>query len=386
VGSRVIVSEMETGKDVPLLANTRWRLLERTPQGWQRIDEAEGYRQREPCVLATDAKSTVFLNVNDSTTPPGTKYGACDPYLLAYDLSAAPPTPRRIAPAWTGTPNFTDHSYRGFAADATAGRLLMFNIDAKTSVQNWCLLTMQGKALRNGSISFPIRACYPQAALQNGGAHILAVGDIVEPIEEWRKYKFDQTQSTWDYVFRILYYAATPDLEKQDFAAPIEIANVDKTAGYIGNQDLWIAPNGDAYILYAEREVASALLRDKFFPGKSVINSLQLVVVRNGAVIERRTVIAGTDAEQAGHARFHVTPEGTVYGLTYLTGSQARDVLMQVYPAIEKPEMIPVPFKTPFTSFLLASVRAGNAPSRTIDVLGIRTSGETISYGEVIID
>jgi len=396
LGEHVVVSQMETGEGVPLLANTRWRLLERGETEWKLLAEAEGYRQREPCPLATVSRDGFFLNVNDSQTPSGTKYGACKPYLLEFQLEN-PAAPKTVLPKWVGEPNFTDHSYRGFAADRNQAELLMLNIDAKTSVENWCLLKMsgevanqeigvpRGEVLRNGGITFPIRACYPQVALEGGAAYVLAVGDIHEPVEEWAKYKFEQTQQEWDYVFRILYYTSNPDLRTQDFAPPIEIANVDATAGFIGNQDLWVAPDGSALVMYTQREVQSPLLRDKFFPGKSLLNSLYLAVIKNNTIAERRTLFTGVEGEEPGCARFQVTSSGRLYAFVYLSGAKPRNVLLPVYPQAADTAPIPVPLKTPFSSYCLASVRAGNEPSNTIDVLGSSTSSSVLSYARIEI-
>lgn len=394
LGDEVFVSEMETGEGVPPLSNTRWRLLHRTESGWRMVAEADGYHQREPCPLAVLSKSDLFLNVNDSTQSAGTKYGPCEPKLLKFHVNdmdkglqplVSGSFPREtILPSWDGQPYYTDHSYRGFAADRSRGQLLMLNIDAKTSIQHACLLSSEGKTLANASVTFPIRACYPQAALGKGAAYVLAIGDIVEPIKEWREYKFEQTKREWDYVFRILYFTWSPEIEKQGFAAPIEIANVDKTAGYISNQDLWISPDGEAYIMYTECEVQGALLRDKFFAGKSLIPSLHLAVVKDGAIASRRTLIAGTEAVQPGCARFHVAENGTVYAVLYVSGPEAGNKLMRIYPPIDNPPLIPIPLKKPISGYCLASVRAGNAPSDLIDIHG-PTEGNTMAYAQVII-
>lgn len=385
VGDEVVVSQMETGKDVPLLCNTRWILRHRTKDGWSVVAEADGYRQREPTSLGVTSEGTILLNVNDSTTTPGTKYGACDPHLLTFSLSEPSINGKRISPQWVDTPTFTDHSYRGFSVDSTAGQVLMLNIDAKTSVQNWCLMAAKGEFIRNGQITFPIRSCYPQVALSKGAAHVLAVGDIVEPVEEWRTYKHEQTGQDWDYVFRILHYTWTPDIAKQDFAAPIEIANVDKTAGHIGNQDLWIAPDGAAYILYTECEVQSALMRDKFFPDKSLLNTLWLAVVREGHVESKRALIPGTGERQAGCARFHETPDGTVYAVLFVSGSEGGNKLMQIYPPNDDAPLVPIPLEAAFGSFSLASVRAGCKPSRFVDLFGHSKGGDRLSYAQVEI-
>lgn len=386
IGDRVFVSEMETGEGVPRLCNTRWRLRERTAEGWKVVAETPDYKQREPTILTTDAKDRLFLYVNNSLMPPGTEYGPCEPQLLAFTLKDNPLAPVKYTPKWDGEPTYTDHSYRGYAADATAQRILMFNIDAKTSIQHYCLLSMDGSPLANGGVTFPIRACYPHVAIEKGRAHILAVGDIVEPVEEWRKFKHDQTGQAWDYVFRRSFYARNVDVEHGLFAEPIEIANVDATAGSISNHDLWIAPNGDAYIMYTEIEVGSALMRDKFFPGKSTAPSLNLAIVRDGAIAERHVLMPRSETEHAGHARFHVMPNGDVYALLYVSGPTPRNELLQIYPKIESQSRVPVPFKTPFGSFLLANARSGNAPSATIDLIGPNGAPNTMAYGQIVLE
>lgn len=386
IGDRVFVSEMETGEGVPRLCNTRWRLRERTPDGWKVVAETPDYKQREPTILTTDAKERLFLYVNTSLMPPGTEYGPCEPHLLAFTLKDNPLAPVKYTPTWDSKTKYTDHSYRGYAADAAAQRILMFNIDAETSIQHYCLLTMDGSPIANGSVTFPIRACYPQVAIENNRAHILAVGDIVEPVEEWRKYKHDQTGQAWDYVFRRLFYARNDDAEHGKFAEPIEIANVDATAGSISNQDIWIAPNGDAYIMYSETEVASVLMRDKYFPEKSTKPSLNLVVVRNGEVLERHVLLPPAYEEHAGHARFHVTANGHVYALIFVAGPGLRNELMPIFPTIAPEERILVPFKTPFGSFLLANARSGNVPSATIDLIGPNGKPNTMGYGRIVVE
>jgi hypothetical protein len=386
VGEDVIVSQMETGEDVPLLCNTRWRLLRREADGWQAFAEAEGYRQREPCPVGLTSENDLFLYVNDSLTEPGTHYQDCEPHLLRFGLDAPTDAPRKLSPQWSGTPYYTDHSYRGFGVDAERDELLLLNIDAKTSVQHWAHLTAEGETLGNGGITFPIRACYPQVALKNRSAHVMAIGDIVEPVDAWRTYKFEQTQRKWDYVFRILYYTYTPKIGEQGFSEPIEIANVDDSAGAISNQDLWIAPDGTAYVLYREQEIQTAMMRDKFFPDKpdsALRPSLLLAVVRNGEVVERRALIAGTLELAPGHARFHESTDGTLYVVVNVSGSEAGNKLLQVYPKPDEGTLVSIPLKNAFGSFCVASVRAGCKPSDTLDIFGHTTSGTTLSYAQI---
>jgi hypothetical protein len=384
LGDSVVVCEQQTGKDMPLLCNTRWVLHRRSPDGkWDVLAQAEGYRQREPAPIGTMSDRILCLNVNDSNTEPGTKYGNCIPRLMNFDLKKAGQAPAVFEPKWAGAPHFTDHSYRGFAADRKHDKLVMMNIDAKTSVEHATLMTEKGKSIANGSITFPIRACYPQVALHKRAVHVFAVGDIVEPVKEWREYKFAQTKQTWDYVFRILYYAYTPDLKKADFRKPLEIANVDATAGYARNHDLWLAPNGDAYLIYTQQEVHSALLRDKFFPGKSVVPSLHLAVIHEGEIVRREILMEASDKRYASNARFQELADGRMIAVLSVQGEGAGVKVMPIYPELSR-TLADVPLEKPIHSFCLATVRAGNAPSNTVDMFG-ETKPNQYSYAQFTV-
>ena len=380
---RLFASQMETGEGVPLLCNTRWRLLERSKTGWSLLAEPPGYRQREPAPLTT-VDGDIFLSVNDSTEPPGTEYGPCHPHVLRFSPDSADPRP--LEPRWDRETYFTDHSYRGFAADREARRLLLFNIDAETSIQHWCLMEPEGRVLANGAVTFPIRACYPQAAVKDQEGHILAISDIVEPVEKWQAYKFEQTGRKGDYVFRILYYAWAPNLLAGVYLPPIEIANVDDTAGHIRNEDLWIAPAGEAYVLYTERETSSAMIRDRFFPGKSTGSSLKLAIVKKGAVVERRTLVEASEQTHAGGARFHELPDGRVVAVAYIAGAQPGNYLLPVYPASDAWEPVPIPLEQTFTLFCLAGPRSGSPPSNTIDLFGhTAETADSLCYAQITL-
>src|SRR5688572_11718980 len=69
-GGEVFVSVMETGEGVPPLCNTRWRLYRRDGRaGWRKVQEAAGFREREPCPLAYAGGDHLLLSVNPSTEP-----------------------------------------------------------------------------------------------------------------------------------------------------------------------------------------------------------------------------------------------------------------------------------------------------------------------------
>ncbi|MBN2270894.1 MAG: hypothetical protein JXN61_09790, partial [Sedimentisphaerales bacterium] len=178
-GQDVYVSTIETGKDVPLLCNTRWQLWRRSADKWRLEQSEKEFRQREPCPLAVFEGGPVFLSANPSTEPPGTRYGRCRPVVLEFDAAdpAKPPKESPAAgPAWADGAHFTDHSYRGFAADGAAGELLLLNIHAVTGEQYVSYRDAAGKWHEKGKIKFPIRSCYPQVALRAGAAHVMAIG------------------------------------------------------------------------------------------------------------------------------------------------------------------------------------------------------------------
>jgi hypothetical protein len=264
----------------------------------------------------------------------------------------------------------------------------MLNADWSNTSLRASLLSAQGATLAMGTIIFPIRSLYPEAVLIDKAVHVLAVSDILEPIDEWRTYVYEQTGSESNYAFRILYYTWTPNLVQQDFSEPIEIANVEATAGFIRNQDIWVAPDGTAFLMYSDQEVQTALLRDRFFPNKSIQSHLKLAIVKNNRVVARHNLLDGAGFDEPPCARFHVTPDGIVYAVIYAPGPNYTvgwNLLLQIFPMVNNPKIIPIPMEMPLQAFLLASARAGNAPSYTIDFLGPDNPwwSETMYYAKV---
>jgi hypothetical protein len=389
-GEQLFASVMETGEGVPPLCNTRWRLFRRDKEGWARLSEAPAFREREPCPLALLAPDRLFLSVNPSTEPPGTQYGPCDPHLLTVDLSHPDRAPVLLRPRWsTPAARFTDHSYRGLGVDRGRGELLLLNIDATTSEQHWAFRDRSG-GFRSGTIRFPIRACYPQVALRDRAAHVLAIGDIVEPRPEWREHKKERTGSAWDYVFRRLFYAWTPDITGSDFAAPVEIDNVEETGGHILNLDLWLDPRGVAHLLYLKTNT-TPVLRDRFFPDTKIRTTLEHVQVREGRDAARATLLTGGEGflgETPRYARFQATPDGRLYVLFAVTGKSAEggalreNRLLRVLPRLE-PTAARLDLAEPFTTFFTATERGGSPPSDLLDLFGVGSDPQTLRYARV---
>lgn len=142
--------------------------------------------------MARLAGGRILLSVN-----PGTRYRetwntgkswACHPHLLQFDAGAPTRAPLVLQPVWDQDYEFTEHSYRGIAADAERGEILLLNIVGHEG-QAWSFMDSSGAWTRNGMIRFPLRACYPHVALVNRAACITAVSEIIEPSLEWRDYK-----------------------------------------------------------------------------------------------------------------------------------------------------------------------------------------------------
>jgi hypothetical protein len=390
LGDTVFVSAMETGADVPLLCNTRPRLFRRAPRGgWELYWTPEKFREREPCPFVAFPGGGLFLTVNPSLTPPGTKYGACDPHLLRFDPAKTPAAPVLCRPPWPSDVAFTDHSYRGVGADRTRREILPLNIDAKAGHYHYALCDARLHWTKPGILRFPLRACYPQVCLRDRAAHVLAIGDIVEPVEEWRRYKREKTGQEWDYVFRRLFYAWTPDVAAKPFSEPVEVDTVDATGGHILNLDMGLAPDGEAHLLYV-RQKTTPLLREKYFPDIPLRASLEHVVMKGGQVVRRATLMEGGEGLAGGlwpqWARFH-SPDGrrllVVYArIVAAPGGQKRENgILPLLPAAGEPQ--PLALSEPFTAFFTATERGGSAPSKTLDLFGLGADGTKMRYARV---
>jgi hypothetical protein len=391
-GDDVFVSAMETGEDVEPLCNTRWRLFRKHGDGkWDMVKANDKFNQREPCPLVGFPNlGKLFLSVNPSTEPSGTKYGGCDPHLLEFSISEPEKGGTPDHPQWDDRTVFTDHSYRGIAADGQRGEILLLNIHARTGEQFWSFRNSDGAWTNHGRIGFPIRSCYPQVALKNQAGHVLAIGDIVEPNEEWRKYKHDQTGRDWDYVFRRLFYTYTPDITKTGFVEPIELENLDATAGHISNLDMWIDDDGAAHIIYRKQTVQSSMMRDRFFPDTPINVSLEYVVLKEGEKIERKTLLKGGESassEMPGNARFHITPDDRLLVIYYCHGKDEsgkglnENRILQVLPEITNP--VRIDFQEPLGTFFTAIQRGGSEPSDTIHLFGSGRDGQVLRYARV---
>jgi len=390
-GNDVYLSIIETGKDVPLLCNTRWQLWHRSADGWKIAQHEREYRQREPCPIGIFQKGAVFLSVNPSVEPAGVKYGRCRPLVLEFNPKALTGAAKTHQPVWADGTYFTDHSYRGFAADGAKGELLLLNINAQTGEQFVSYCDSKGKWHQKGKIKYPIRSCYPQVGLRGRAAAVMAIGDIVEPVEEWQKLKFEKLKRKWDYVFRRLFYTYTVDIRKSGFVAPIEIDTVEKTAGHIQNLDLYIDEAGATHLLYLKRPHHYSFIRDKYFPGQAMTAYLEYVVVKGGKVLARKTLAEtpqGSNGLEPSYGRFHISSDGALWVIAAGThtdgaGSTFGNYIGRILPGQSRPVFVRIDLKHPFRTFFTNTVRGGSEPSDVIDLFGIADDNPNLRYASI---
>lgn len=393
-GNDLYLSIIETGKDVPLLCNTRWQLWHRLAGGWKIAQSEKDYRQREPCPIAVCQKGTVFLSVNPSIEPPGVKYGRCRPLVLEFNPKASASAAKIHQPAWADGAYFTDHSYRGFAADGAKGELLLLNINARTGEQFVSYCDSSGRWHQKGKIKFPIRSCYPQVGLRDRTAAVLAIGDIVEPVEEWQKLKFEKLKRKWDYVFRRLFYTYNTDIRSNDFVTPVEIDTVEKTAGHIRNFDLYIDETGATHLLYLKRPHQYSFIRDKYFPGQSMTTHLEYAVAKGGKVMSRKTLVE-TPKDSKGlepsYGRFHIDSKGALWIIaagTMIDGANRTfgNYIGRISPGKSGPKFVRIALRHPFRTFFTNTVRGGSEPSDIIDIFGIADDNPNLRYARIRLE
>jgi hypothetical protein len=391
-GEEVFACGLETVPDTKPLNNCRWSIFTRGNDGWVLRQADPVGLQREPCPIGVFSDGTLLLSTNPTLNPPGKEGGGpASPQILRFARGSLSKPGEAHRPVWQGEPEFTEHSYRGLGVDGPSRELVVVN-NLNYDQQHWSFLDMSGKWSNQGIIRYPIRGCYTNVALKNRACHLFAVGDIVEPVEEWRKWKSEKTGRSWDYVFRRLFYAHNPDVAHKQFLSPIEVDNVDATAGALWNRDLWIDSRGDAHLIYAKTTIATREMRDKFFPGAPIVTSLEYCVIRYNKIVIRKTLITAPEKdapEVPGMARLQSTQDGRLFVVYHATGvdSQGKrfdeNRVMEMLPNSECSRPVTIPLKTRFTSFMTATERAGSPPSATLDLFGNGGDPYEIRYARV---
>jgi len=403
-GDRVFAAGLETLPDQKPLNNCRWVLFRRSDRGqeWELVHRDATGRTREPSPLVLLGQGALLVSANPTLTDPDASRGPARPTVFRFDADRPSVPPVVELPVWRDEPEFTEHSYRTVTADRDADEVLyMQNIGY--DVSHLSFRNRRGEWQGLGTLAWPrtsdyggerqpLRLCYPNVILRNRAVHFFGVGDIVEPVPEWRQAKFEITQRAWDYVFRRLFYAYTPDIVSQPFRPWIEVANRDATAGAMRNGDVYLDDQGTAHLIWCETTVDERI-RDRFFPGEPIVHSLEYMALRDGVTVARRTLArAGEDQDvprpQLG--RFHVLGDGTVVVVaTFGPNTRSSTLPPVAYRAAlldeEETDWVDVPLTHPLPgTFLTNTVRGGSAPSDTLDLVGTRpASRPTLSYARV---
>lgn len=402
-GDRVFASGIETLPDAKPLNNCRWLLFERGPNGWRQAQADPAGRTREPSPLVVFPDGQIFLSANPTLVSDPTVYaGPARPELARFTASDPAGAYDILLPDWAGTPAFTEHSYRSFAADGPARELILFQNVGYTHAE-WTFRDAAGRWRAQGQLKWPwgaeydrpqpIRICYPNVALKNRAVYFCGVSDIIEPYQAWRDYKRSLTGRDWDYDFRRLFFTWSHDITTGRFNDWIEIASRDRTAGWITPGDLWVDANDTVHIVWTERAIDQRL-REKFFPDEKQSHQLNYARVRNGQVTQRVTLARadeGGSGEIPAAPRFHVMPDGRLLLVYYAHGTdrQGRSVsenrLIDLSSLRDNPPpFLRLPLRYPLSTYFTATVRAGSAPSELLDLLGHRVgANQTISYARI---
>jgi len=252
----VYVATLETIPDQVPLHNCRWLLYQRTDAGWHLVHRDQTGRTREPSPTALLGNGDLLVSANPTLAAPSQYNGPAAPTVFRFDTDHIDAPPVQENPTWQNQPTFTEHSYRTVTADAANNEVLYMQNDGMGTAQ-LSLLQRDGQWTGLNALAWPweenytepqaVRLCYPNVILRDRAAHFLGVGDIIEPIEEWRQAKFELSGRKWDYVFRRLFYAHTPDIARQPFGEWLELSNLDTTPFFIPQTDFAeeIPPNVD---------------------------------------------------------------------------------------------------------------------------------------------
>jgi hypothetical protein len=402
IGNDVFASGLETLKNSPPLNNCRWTLYRRGPDGWLLQQADASGRTREPCPLVTLTGGRLWLSANPTMeTDPTARHGRSRPELILFSAAASQAPGETLRPEWDGQPEFTEHSYRSFAADGAAGALILFQNIGYTHAE-WAFRDGAGRWAAKGKLAWPwgaeyakpqpIRVCYPNVALRGRAVHFCGVSDIVEPNPTWQEYKKKLTGSGWDYDFRRLFYTWCQDITTGKFQPWVEIASREKTCGWMTPGDMWLAPDGAVHILWTERALDERLRKD-FFPQEKQSHALHCAVLRQGQVVSRRTLLnaaEGGPREVPGRGRLHATPDGRLFAFFYVQGADAagkavsENRLQELRPDGSVGPQVRVPLRQPFSDCFTATERAGSPPGPVLDLLGHRVhSPLTLGYARI---
>ncbi len=178
-----------------------------------------------------------------------------------------------------------------------------------------------------------------------------------------------------------MHYTWTPDITREPFRPWVRIADTFQTGGWLFTGDLWAAPDGDVHIAWFEHPMHWKLKR--YFPDIDRVFAYKYARVRNGKVVERRTLLQARSNTPKwfpygqGNPRFQITPDHRLFVVYHVMANGPanrahEDRIMELYPDGRQSAAVTLPLKHPLRDFFTATPRAGCAPSYTLDLLGRR--------------
>ena len=398
----VYVAGLETLPDQKPLHNCRWLLFQNQHDAWELVYWDESGRTREPLPVALLGNGDLLVTANPTLTQPGEYGGPAEPTVFRFDTQNIETKCTRELPVWKDQPRFTEHSYRTIVADSEHNEVLYIQ-NVGMDVAHMSLLELGEKWTGVGHIRWPyadeyqqpqpLRLCYPNVIMHDRSVHFFGVSDIVEPVEEWKHAKYEITGREWDYVFRRLFYAYTPDIKDQSFVQWLEIVNLDATAGHVWNNDIWLSLDGTVHLIWCEASM-DARLREQFFLNQDLMYCLKYMTIRDGEVQTCQTlkqICEQEDGRRPQSARFHILSDGTLIILASFVPNTPTSDQVVSYCLAEVPteatdlNWVDVLFSCPFSgTFLTNTVRGGSAPSDIIDVVGMSPNKRhTVGYARI---
>ncbi|MDD4870590.1 MAG: D-aminoacylase [Kiritimatiellae bacterium] len=412
IGDKLFVSAFEAVPDCAPLNNARWALYERNTNGWRLCQRDQKDRTREPCPLGVSHSGRLLMSVNPTLAPwvPAPpdfgkmqytksrgsisspfKGGPARPEFLEFDSIHPEQEPKHLVPKWAENPDFTEHSYRAFAADGKNGEFILFNKVGNTHTM-WAFLGRDGE-WKTGRLTWPkgedpkyavwhgeyTPVNYGNAILDNRQAHYIGtspynIWNRIDPLksETWGRDK-------WGWRMRKIHYAWTPDITSSPFMQWTVVADTMDDGGTLTLGDTWLAADGRIHIVWQQNPIHPKL-RDIHFPDIKRDWRLWYGVLKQGRVVEKKVLLSGGETtgpvQPTGRPRFHITPDQTLYilynvvGTTPATKAQTGNYAVRVEGDGSISAAVRIPLQRPLTdTYFTASPRAGNRLSEAVDLL-----------------
>jgi hypothetical protein len=320
--------------------------------------------------------------------------GPARPEFLEFEPSRPEREPRHLVPQWSGTPKFTEHSYRAFAADGNRGEFILFQKIGATHSQ-WAFLDRDGM-WQTGQLIWPkgedpkysvwrgphTPVNYANVILRDRQVHYLGQS----PFNIWNRIDPLKTETwgrdTWGWRMRKLHYSWTPNVKTTPFSAWTVVDDTMDDGGTVGLGDSWLAPDGRLHVVW-QKEPIHPKLRDLYFPDIKRDWHLCYGVLKEGKLIAKRVVLSGGETTgplrpegYIGHPRLHITPDHTLYILCNLVGTmpqtkpQTGTYAIRIEADGSVSARVRIPLARPIPGvFFTATPRAGNRLSEAADLL-----------------